>query len=87
MRITDITDEGRPRVDEVRSAEPEKVQGDIDAVIEEHRSIIDWRENLDMQREMGRDSKRLLRGAGRYGEEDLDELVRQVVEVARRRPA
>ena len=63
------------------------VASNIEVVIQEHRSIIDWRENLDVQREMRRDIKRLLRGAGRYGEDELDELVRQVVEVARRRLA
>ena len=61
------------------------VARDIEDVIQEHRSIIDWRENLDVQREMRRDIKRRLRGPGRYGEDELDELVRQVVEVARRR--
>ena len=60
---------------------------DIEGVIQEHRSIIDWRENLDVQREMRRDIKRLLRSAGRYGEDELDEFVRQVMEVARRRLA
>ncbi|MEX1023213.1 MAG: type I restriction endonuclease subunit R [Dehalococcoidia bacterium] len=62
-----------------------EVARDIDAVLQEHRAIIDWRENLDVQREMRRDIKRLLRDTGRYAEEELDELVRQVVEVARRR--
>ncbi len=58
------------------------VARDIDAVLQEHRAIIDWRENLDVQREMRRDIKRLLRDTGRYAEDELDELVRQVVEVA-----
>lgn len=61
------------------------VARDIDAVLQEHRAIVDWRENLDVQREMRRDIKRLLRDTGRYAEDELDELVRQVVEVARRR--
>ena len=60
---------------------------DIDAILEEHSSIIDWWENLDVQREMRRDIKRLLRETKRYEEDELDELVRQVVEVARRRLA
>ena len=60
---------------------------DIGAIIEQHRSIIDWWENLDVQREMRRDIKRLLRRTNRYEEDELDELVRQVVEVARRRLA
>ena len=63
------------------------VARDIEAVIQEHRSIIDWHENLDVQREMRRDIKRRLRDADRYGESELDELVRQVVEVARSRLA
>ena len=58
---------------------------DIDAIIERHSSIIDWWENLDVQRVMRRDIKRLLRDTKRYEEDELDELVRQVVEVARRR--
>ena len=58
---------------------------EIEEVIQEHRSIIDWHENLDVQREMRRDIKRLLRDTGRYGEDELDEVVRQVVEVARSR--
>ena len=61
------------------------VARDIDAILQEHRGIVDWRENLDVQREMRRDIKRLLRKAGR-DEEELDELARRVVEVARRRP-
>ena len=60
---------------------------DIDAILDKHRSIIDWWENLDVQREMRRDIKRLLRETKRYEEDELDELVRQVVEVARRRLA
>ena len=60
------------------------VARDIDAILEKHRGIVDWRENLDVQREMRRDIKRLLRNDGR-DEEDLDEVVRRVVEVARRR--
>ena len=65
--------------------ELQDVARDIETVIQEHRSIIEWRENLEVQREMRRDIKRLLRRAGRYDEDELDELVRQVVEVARRR--
>ena len=60
---------------------------DIEAELDRVRSIVDWHENLDVQRELRRDIKRLLRDAGRYEEDDLDELVRRVVEVARRRIA
>ena len=60
---------------------------DIEAELDQVRSIVDWHENLDVQRELRRDIKRLLRDAGRYEEDELDELVRRVVEVARRRIA
>ena len=63
------------------------VARDIEATLEQHRSVIDWHDNLDVQREMRRDIKRLLRDTRRYEEDVLDELVRQVVEVARRRIA
>ncbi len=59
----------------------------VDEIVQEHRAIIDWHVNLDVQREMRRDIKRLLRVSGRFEEADLDDLVRQVVEVARRRLA
>ena len=49
------------------------------------RSIVDWHDNLDVQRELRRDLKRQLRETRRYHEEELDELVRRVVEVARAR--
>ena len=58
---------------------------DIDAIFDRHRSIIDWQENLDVQREMRRDIKRLLRETGRHGEDEVDEVVGRVIEVARLR--
>lgn len=57
----------------------------LDDVITRHRAIVDWHLNSDVQREMRRDIKRLLRGRRAGGEADLDELSRRVVDVARRR--
>lgn len=57
----------------------------VDEVIERHRSIVDWQLNNDVQREMRRDLKRLLRSSQGLGEAQLDELVRRVVDVARTR--
>jgi len=59
----------------------------VDEVIERHRSIVDWHLNNDVQREMRRDIKRLLRSGRAAGEPELDELARRVVDVARRRRA
>ena len=82
-RLAEEPGEYRAEVDEGLGA----IARDIEATLDEHRSVIDWHDNLDVQREMRRDIKRLLRDTRRYGESELDELVRQVVEVARRRIA
>lgn len=63
------------------------VAREIDRVIKEHRAVVDWHLNLDVQREMRRDIKRVLRGTRRYDESQLDELARRTVDVARRRLA
>jgi len=57
----------------------------IDAVLQDHRAIVDWHLNHDVQREMRRDIKRILRGTRPEDEEALDELARWVIEVARTR--
>jgi type I restriction enzyme R subunit len=54
----------------------------VDEVVQRHRSIVDWHLNHDVQREMRRDIKRLLRGTRPADEAQLDELARRVVEVA-----
>jgi type I restriction enzyme R subunit len=57
----------------------------IEGLLEAHQSVIDWRENADVLREMRRDIKRLLRDDGRYQERELDALASQIVEVSRQR--
>lgn len=57
----------------------------VDSMLQKHRAIVDWQENLDVQREMRRDIKRSLRDTGRYAEPELEDIVRQVLEIARRR--
>jgi type I restriction enzyme R subunit len=57
----------------------------VDEVIGRHRSIVDWYLNNDVQREMRRDIKRLLRGDRGLNEAHLDELARRIVDVARTR--
>ncbi|MCY4174711.1 MAG: type I restriction endonuclease subunit R [Acidimicrobiaceae bacterium] len=59
---------------------------EISAVMETGRSVIDWRDNLDVLREMRRDIKRILRSYGRHDSDETDKLVRQIMEVARARP-
>ena len=57
---------------------------DIEEIVQRLESLIDWHENLESQREVRRDIKRRLR-VGRYDEGDVEELARQVMEMARKR--
>ena len=55
----------------------------IEEMLQVHQSVIDWRENSDVLREMRRAIKRMLRSDGRFREAELDELASRIVEVAR----
>ena len=57
----------------------------LEGVIGEHKSVVDWQSNPDVQRLMRRDVKRVLRPSGNYSEDHLDELAHRIVELARRR--
>ena len=70
----------RTEIDE----ESKRVSQEIENVIAQHRDVIDWQSNLDVQREMRRDIKRELRPTGDYNEEQLDELANRIVELASR---
>ena len=62
-----------------------RLAGRLDDAVEKHTAIIDWRDKPDVQREMRRDVKRILREGGEYTQDHLDELSRCLVEIARRR--
>ena len=70
----------RTEIDE----ETKRVSREVERVIAQHRDVIDWQSNLDVQREMRRDIKRELRPTGDYTEEQLDELANRIVELASR---
>ena len=70
----------RTEIDE----ETKRVSQEVEKVIAQHNDVIDWRSNLDVQREMRRDIKRELRPTGGYTEEQLDELANRIVELTRR---
>ncbi len=61
-----------------------RISEEVDRVISQHKDVIDWESNLDVQREMRRDIKRELRPTEDYTEEQLDELANRIVELARR---
>ena len=64
--------------------ETKRVSQEVEKVIAQHKDVIDWHLNLEVQREMRRDIKRELRPTGDYTEEQLDELANRIVELARR---
>ena len=66
-------------------AEVADVARQVESDIEQHRDVIDWQSNLEVQREMRRDIKRKLRNTGKYTEARLDELAHLIVDVARQR--
>jgi type I restriction enzyme, R subunit len=71
-----------------RSSFDESLKGTarkVEAVMAKYQGIVEWHTNLEVQREMRRDIKRELRASSGLSEEELDELARQMVEVARRR--
>ena len=70
----------RTEVDE----ETKRVAQEVEKVIAQHKDVIDWHSNLDVQRKMRRDIKRELRPTGNYTEEQLDELANRIVELASR---
>ena len=59
----------------------------IDGLLDQHKAVVDWQSNLEVQREMRRDVKRALRPSGDYTEERLEELASQIVDLARRKPS
>ena len=62
-----------------------KVDWKVEGVIVQHKVVINWTSNLDVQCEMRRDIKRELRPSGDYAEDPLEELADRIVELARRR--
>lgn len=56
----------------------------IERVMGRGRAIVDWQANEDVLRMMRRDIKRELRAAGDLTEEELNELVSSMMEIARR---
>ena len=59
----------------------------IEGIIQHYQNLVDWQHREDVLRSMRRDIKRELRPLGDLTETELDEMVRTMVEVARRRLA
>jgi type I restriction enzyme R subunit len=59
----------------------------IEEIMRRGQSIIDWHANEDVQREMRRDIKRELRELDGLSEDDVEDLARSMVDIARRKAA
>ena len=78
---------GRPdyhvRMDEAQKEATEKVE----TALAQHRAVVDWQSNLEVQRLMRRDIKRVLRPGGKYSEDELEDLANRIVDAFRNRSA
>ena len=71
------------RMDEAQKEATEKVE----TALAQHRNVVDWQSNLEVQRLMRRDIKRVLRDAEKYTENELDDLANRIVDAFRSRSA
>ena len=82
-----ISEDGRPdyhvRMDEEQKEATEKVE----TALAQHRAVVDWQSNLEVQRLMRRDIKRVLRPGGKYSEDELEDLANRIVDAFRNRSA
>ena len=82
-----ISEGGRPdyhvRMDEAQKEATEKVE----TALAQHRAVVDWQSNLEVQRLMRRDIKRVLRPGGKYSEDELEDLANRIVDAFRNRSA
>ena len=71
------------RMDEEQKEATEKVE----TALAQHRAVVDWQSNLEVQRLMRRDIKRVLRPGDKYGEDELEDLANRIVDAFRNRSA
>ncbi len=69
------------RMDEAQKEATEKVE----IALAHHRNVVDWQTNLEVQRLMRRDIKRVLRDGEKYTEDELDDLANRIVDAFRSR--
>ena len=57
----------------------------VESAVEQHRAVVDWQTNPEVQRLMRRDIKRALRDGEKYSEDELDDLANRIVDAFRSR--
>jgi type I restriction enzyme R subunit len=68
-------------MDEAQKEATEKVE----SALSQHRAVVDWQTNQEVQRLMRRDIKRELRDGEKYTEAELDDLANRIVDAFRSR--
>ena len=71
------------RMDEAQKEATEKVE----TALAQHRAVVDWQSNLEVQRLMRRDIKRVLRPGDKYSDDELEDLANRIVDAFRNRSA
>ena len=69
------------RMDEAQKEATQQVE----AAVAQHRAVVDWQSNQEVQRLMRRDIKRVLRVDEKYTEAELDDLANRIVDAFRSR--
>ena len=69
------------RMEEAQKEATERVE----TALVQHRNVVDWQTNLEVQRLMRRDIKRVLRDGEKYTEDELDDLANRIVDAFRSR--
>ena len=68
--------------------EPRKEAAEnVEKALVPHSAVVDWQSNVEIQRIMRRDIKRVLRDGEKYTEDELDDLANRIVDAFRSRSA
>ena len=83
---TRMISEGERAAYHVRMDEEQKeATQQVENSVAQHRAVVDWQSNQEVQRLMRRDIKRVLRNDAKYTEAELDDLANRIVDAFRSR--
>ena len=83
---TQVIPEGERATYRVRMEEEQREATEkVESALAQHRAVVDWQSNQEVQRLMRRDIKRVLRDDDKYTEDELDDLANRIVDAFRSR--
>ena len=80
-----ISEGARPEYHVRMDEEQKEATESVETALAQHRNVVDWQTNLEVQRLMRRDIKRVLRDGEKYTEDELDDLANRIVDAFRSR--